>query len=481
MKPVSISLVTAVTSFVAALAAQQPPAQQPPAPPASQSEVRVVISGAGEGLPPKLAVPDFIALTNDADTAAAARTIGQVLWEDLNFEREFYLIGRDTYKTIPPPQSIDRVALDRWRELGADGVVVGSVQKSASGVVVQMKLLQTSSGQAAMSREYTGSSLANARLFAHTIADEIHMNQRNLRGVARTKLAFTSDRDGQRMKGPVGARDISNIYISDYDGFNQRRITVTKSLDITPAWSPDGRALAYTSYRRGFADIFISFLFEGRLENPAGGSDKVNNYLPAWSPDGLRLAFMSSRDGNPEIYVMNRDGSGLRRLTHHPNADVTPTWSPTGNQLAFTSDRSGQPQIYIINVDGTGMQRISGDVSYADRPTWSPPPLNEIAYTGRSSAAGYDIYIYDFSRGSSVRITDGVGSNESPAFSPTGRHLAFMSSRAGRYQIFTIARDGRDVRQITRAGENRYPNWSQPPEAPRQQRAQAADGPARSK
>ena len=455
MDLVYVAVFAACASLALAAGAQQ----QPPSPPAQQTEVRVVIESSGVGLPPRLAVPDFIPLSSDAETVAAARTIGEVLWEDLNFEREFYLIPRDTYRSIGQPASLDAVPLDRWRQLGADGVVVGSVQKTGKGVVVQMKLLQTTTGQAAMAKEYSGS-VANPRLFAHTIADEVHQNQRNLRGVARTKLAFTSDRDGERVKGPVGSRDISNVYISDYDGANQRRITVTKSLDITPAWAPDGRALAYTSYRRGFADIFVSYLYEGRLENPARGSDKINNYLPAWSPDGSKLAFMSSRDGNPEIYVMNRDGSGVRRLTHHQNADVTPTWSPSGTQLAFTSDRSGQPQIYIINADGTGMKRIS-DVSYADRPTWSPPPFNEIAYTGRSSAAGYDVFVYDFSRGSSVRITDGMGSNESPAFSPNGRHLAFMSSRgAGKYQVYTIARDGLDLRQMTRSGENRFPHWS---------------------
>jgi TolB protein len=455
MKLALAAVFAASASLVIVTGAQQ----QPPTPPPDQA-VRVVIEGAGAGLPPRIAVPDFIALSSDAETVEAAKTIGQVLWDDLNFEREFYLIPRDTYRSIPQPSSLAEVPLDRWRQLGADGVVVGSVQRTGKGIVVQMRMLHATTGQSAMSREYSGTT-SNPRLFAHTISDEIHQNQRNLRGVARTKLAFTSDRDGERIKGPVGSRDISNIYISDYDGANQRRVTVTKSLDITPAWAPDGRALAYTSYRRGFADIFVSYLYEGRLETPARGSETINNYLPAWSPDGTRLAFMSSRDGNPEIYVMNRDGSGLRRLTHHQNADVTPTWSPTGTQLAFTSDRSGQPQIYIVNVDGTGLQRISGDVSYADRPTWSPQPFNEIAYTGRSSAAGYDIFVYDFSRGSSVRITDGMGSNESPAFSPNGRHLAFMSSRgSGKYQIYTVARDGRDVRQVTRTGENRFPNWS---------------------
>ena len=81
---------------------------------------------------------------------------------------------------------------------------------------------------------------------------------------------------------------------------------------------------------------------------------------------------MSNRDGNPEIYVVNRDGSNLRRITNHPNADVTPTWSPTGTQLAFTSDRSGLPQVYIVNVDGTGLDRISTE-SRCDRATWSLP------------------------------------------------------------------------------------------------------------
>ena len=76
------------------------------------------------------------------------------------------------------------------------------------------------------------------------------------------------------------------------------------------------------------------------------------------------------------------------------------------------------------------------------------------------SGGGYDIRIYDVSKGSTMTVTDGIGSNESPAFSPTGRHLAYTSSRNGKYQIFTIRRDGTHRRQITTTGENRYPNWS---------------------
>lgn len=444
-----------------ALTAQTPQQQTPPASQQQPREVSVSISGP-PGLPPKIAVPDFLPLSNEPETAAAAKTIALVLWDDLNYEREFYLIPRDTYRSIPAPASVEQVPLDRWKELGADGLIVGTVRKTGTGMVVEVRLLQVSTGQMALGKQYSGSlnSLKDGgRIYAHTIADEIHQQQRALRGVARTRLAFSSDRDGTRIKGPVADRDISNIYMSDYDGANQMRLTVTRSLDITPVWAPDRNAIAYTSYRTGYQDIFVQSMTGGPLQKPARGTAENQNYLPAWSPDGTRLAFTSSRDGNPEIYVMSRDGSGVRRLTNSPSIDVTPTWSPTGNQIAFVSDRTGNPQIYVVNVDGTGLLRITTE-QHCDRPTWSPAPFNEIAYTSQAGG-GNQIRIFDFATRSTKTITDGIGSNESPAFSPNGRHIAFVSDRNGTEQIYTIDRDGQNLRQITRSGRNRYPNWSQ--------------------
>jgi TolB protein len=458
-----ITMLAAAVGATAILGAQgppQPPPAQPPARP--QTEVEIRISGTGIGLQARIAVPDFIPLTNDPQTAAAAKTIGQVLWDDLDFEREFYMIGRDTYRTIPQGTSLEDVPLDRWKELGADGLVVGTVQKTAAGVEVQYRLVEVNSGRSAIARRYSGSprsvGVNESRQYAHTIADEIHKQQRALEGVARTKLAFSSNRDGERMAGPVAPRDISNIYMVDYDGANPRRLTATRSLDIAPAWAPDRSAIAYMSYRTGYADILIHFMNGTKYITPAKGGPAVQNYLPAWSPDGTKIAFMSSRDGDPEIYVMNRDGGGVRRLTNHPANDVTPTWSPTGTQIAFTSNRSGNPQIWVVNADGTGLRQITRE-AHCDRPTWSPAPFNEIAYASRSGA-GNVIKVFDFEKGESRAITDDIGNNESPSFAPNGRHLAFVSSRAGKDQIFTIARDGNGLRQVTREGTNKFPNWS---------------------
>jgi TolB protein len=452
------STLLACAAAIALVAQQQPPPPTGQEQPRQPTELQLEITGA-PGVPPKYAVPDFLAISSDRETQEAARTIADVLFKDLEFEREFYLIPRDTYRTIPAPPSIDTPPLDRWLEIGADAVVLGSVQRAANGgLQVRFKLFNARTRQAVLAREYSGTA-ANPRQYAHTIADEIHQQQRALRGVARTKLTFSSDRDGERLTGPIENRAIQEIYIADYDGANQRRVTVNRTLNITPVWSPDGRSIAYTSYRRGFPDVFVSFIYQGRLERPANGTDRIHNFLPAWSPDGTRLAFTSNRDGNSEIYVANADGSGLRRITNHPGIDSTPTWAPTGQQLAFTSDRSGSPAIYIVGVDGVGLRRVTSE-SYCDRATWSVAPFNEIAYTCRSGG-GYDIKVYDVASGTSKQITFGEGSNESPAFAPNGRHLAFTSTRNGKTQIFTIARDGRDLRQITNSGNNRFPSWSQ--------------------
>jgi TolB protein len=444
------------------LLAQAP--QTPPPQPQQTDQVRITLTGGGAQ--PKFAIAGFIPLSSDAETVAAAKIIGEVLYDDIDYEREYYMIGKDAIATIPKPASIDQVPLERWKELNADGLIVGTIQKTAAGVTVQVKLIQVATGKTAFGKSYNGS-IANPRQYAHTISDEIYQSQLQLRGVARTKIAFSSDRHRELLKSGVANRDTKEIYFADYDGANARRVTNTQTLNVAPMWSPDGQAIAYMTWQRAsapgsfgsFTDVVVSHIYKGIREMPAHGSPEKQNSLPAWSPDGSKLAFTLSQGGNQEIYVMNKDGSGLRRMTNHPEIDTSPTWSPTGNQIAWTSGRTGNPNVFIMNADGTSQRQLTHE-AWADRPTWSREPFNEIAYAVRNGP-GFDIKVYSFATGDGKRITDGIGSNESPAFSPNGRHIAFMSTRNGKAQIFTVDRDGQHLRQITREGNNTYPNWSQ--------------------
>ena len=449
-------ILAAGASAVTMLAAQAPPGAQEPATQQPEQVIRTTIRGE-PGAPPHYAVPDFIALTTDKETVEAARQIAQVLWDDLSFEREFDMIPRDTYRTIETLPTTDTIAFDRWRELGADGVIKGSVRRTGNTFQVEMRLFNVRAREVALGRVYDNVSLRNPRAAAHTISDEIHQTQANLRGVARTKLTYISDRDNERVVDTVESRTVKEVYVSDYDGSNQTRVTVNRRLNLSPTWSPDGRSIAYQSYVLIQPQIIVSNVYQGTRETLT--DEKSGAYLPAFSPDGTRIAFTSMRDGNSEIYVMNRNGSGVRRLTNHTAGDSTPRWSPSGTQIVFTSDRSGSAQIWVMDADGLNVRRITLNESWADGATWSPAPFNEIAYAGRSGP-GFDIKIYDVATGQTRTLTDGAGTNESPAFSPNGRHIAFISSRLGKFQIFTIARDGRGLRQITRAGNNTYPNWS---------------------
>ena len=319
-----------------------------------------------------------------------------------------------------------------------------------------MRLYNVRARQSLYGREYTGAA-ANPRVYAHTMADDLHQSQMNLRGVARTKLAFVSDRNREPVAATVEKRDVKEIYIADYDGANQRRITINRNLNINPNWSPDGRSIAYTSYRirtSRYPDLEHLRRHDGESDQ-RGGTELPANVLTRRHADRVPVhARRQQRDLRDEPRWVGRaavdEQSGHRRV-----ADVVA--DRNADRVYLRTDRHA--------ADLHHQRRWLGDVrrsseSYADRATWSPAPFNEIAFTARTGP-GFDIKILNIASGETRQITFGEGTNESPVWAPNGRHLAFMSTRQGRSQIFTVDRDGRNLRQVTRDGNNTTPHWSQ--------------------
>lgn len=429
--------------------------------PLGQNDVTITLSN--PAYHPRLAVPDFLVADDDkAELGGAATAIADVLWNDLDFEREFYLIGRKVSARVPLAPA-DALPADRWTALGADAVIVGTLVRTGNDMAVEIRAISVKgddAGHQFFGVRYSHCKPDDVRPCAHQIADDFHKQVRGLDGVARTKLAFVSDRDGGRLAGRPGRVASKEIYWSDYDGANQTRFTSNGSINMSPAWSPDNRHLAYVSWMNGPPDIFVADLHkpERKPDRPGDGNVSVQDWSPAWSPDGKHIAFASTRSGNLDVWVADADGDHTMNLTNNPASDGAPTWSPDGTQIAFTSDRGGENELYIMSASGTGLTKLVAQ--QVDRPAWSS--LGFIAFTV-GTGPGHDIAIWDFNNPGVKVLTDGVGTNEDPAIAPNGRHIAFDTTRWGRHQIAIIDRAGGGLRQITTTGNNQFPSWGPMP------------------
>jgi TolB protein len=392
------------------------------------------------GLVPRIAILPIAAPAGPPDLGAVAKMLTDVLRADLAFEEAF--------DVLDPSDAGSPVAAS------ADGTLSGTVRQDGDTLCLEIRLVDALSGQMAFGRELEGGA-KNPRMLAHVAANEVLRDQAGIQGLAHSRVAFVSDRLGSYREPTGASRRVKEIFAIDYDGANEQRVTTDGDLDMTPSWSSDRASIAYTSFRRGFQDLFVTRLDDRRQWAPAGG--RGQNRLPAWSPDSSRLAFSSNRDGGEDIYVMNGDGSDVRRLTTHWAIDTSPAWSPTGRQIAFTSDRSGSPQIWVMDADGGNVRQLTKE-RYCDRPSWSPGPDNEIAYVSRTRT-GFDIKVIDPGTGATRQLTFGP-QNESPSFSPNGRHIAFASARTGTEQIWLMTRTGAGLRQLTHSGNNSMPAWS---------------------
>ncbi len=323
--------------------------------------------------------------------------------------------------------------------------VSGSFNYDKNRISIQPHLIDNASGRTIIKLDYTNSP-GNTRYLIHKIADDIVYSLTGEKGIARSKIAFVSEKSN-------GPKEIS---VMDYDGHNRTTLTSDKSINLSPAWSPDGTQICYTSYKTGNPDLFVSNLRTNsqiRLSNLKG-----LNSAPAWSPDGSKIALTLSKDGNAEIYIFEVEKKKMRRLTYNRAIDSSPSWSPSNREIAFTSDRSGSPQIYVMDSDGVNVRRLTFEGGYNDSPSWSPRG-DKIAFVSRTQS-GFDIYTIDATGENKMRLTDSSGSNEDPSWSPNGFSLIFSSTRSGNKRLYSMFWDGSDQKNLTSGGTNYSPAWS---------------------
>lgn len=407
----------------------------------SQQEVVMSIK---EGMPViPVAIPKFVTHGSSVEVQTAAETLHQVISADLNNSRVFSPLPRSYYDYIQPLNP-DKILFKDWESIQAKLLLVGEVSQGKDrNIVFEGKIYDVKSERFIIGRRYQ-TEKPLLRLAAHKMSN-LFMEIYGEPQIFTTKIVFVSNRD-----------DNDELYMMDYDGHNQTRLTFNNIKDYMPAWSADGLKIAYTAYRQEKAGLYILDLYEGSRKLVF---DQGTSFGSSFSPDGKKLAFCSTEDeSNSEIYVTKNDGTNLKRLTFNKAIDTAPSWSPTNREIAFTSDRGGSPQIYIMDAEGSNVRRCSFGGTYHDGPAWSPTG-NRIVYVSRVEAV-FDLYVLNLRTNQIIKLTEGYSRNESPCWSPDGRHILFSSNRTGSIQLYSIDYDGANLRRLTSKGENKLPDWA---------------------
>jgi TolB protein len=424
--------------LVAPLAAQPP---ESGAPPESDAQTLVLERGASQV---RLAFPSVEIEGVAGDDLEAAREIEQTLRDDLEQDFLFNVQG-PTELSVLTLSGVRDQDFEQYRSLGNEVVLLATLRKEDDKIVLDGWTYDLPSRQSVLGKRFRGSR-GQARLVAHYMADALHYQFSARPSIFLTTIAFQSNRSG-----------FQELYLMDYDGHNQRRISGHKSTSGYSDWSPGGDAIAYMSYFSGTPGIYYVDLASGNkvpvyVEPPLSLS-------PSFAPDGRRIAFAHSRGANTDIYVCERDCRNPRAVTSSGAIDTNPSWSPDGRQLAFTSGRSGQPQIYVMDADGANVRRISFEGDYNDGATWRPDGTH-LAYASRADRRRFQIALTSLVDLTTRLLSSGPDSYEEPSFSPDGQKIVFTVKRGVESQIFTMNAEGGNWRQLTHEGSNTGGDWS---------------------
>ncbi len=324
-------------------------------------------------------------------------------------------------------------------------VLRGSARTTARSFVVQVEAVDTRTGRAVYRQRFREDA-PEARRVALRVVDGVTEAIHGVPGVASTRIAFIGSVDGRQDLYTIGA-----------DGQDMMQLTSDGVPSFRPTWHPKENVLFYTSFVRGFPDVY-------RVDLDAGRRSVVSreagiNAGASVSPDGRRLALILSRDGNPEVYIREKRDGTLTRITRTPHhAEASPVWSPDGRQLAFVSDMQGGPHVFVVSSDGGRPQRISRGGSQNVTPDWGPD--GRLIYSSRRRGR-FQLVVYDPRTGAETVITDAPVDHENPSWARDGRHVVY-ARRDGRISALYIldTRTNGQIRLTTRPGDWYFPTWS---------------------
>ncbi|HEY7480659.1 MAG TPA: hypothetical protein VH680_09135 [Gemmatimonadales bacterium] len=379
---------------------------------------------------------------------AGLDSIRAIVRRDLDYTDRFEMVGGDFASSDPGGTTTGQsgpVSYGIYKAMGAQlGVELAPASGGVSARLHDIGLQKVRNQQTFPLPPETD---PGYRLELHRVADEIARWASGTPGLAATRFLFVTN---------------GRVYRIDSDGQAAVPLTPEGMTALSPVWSPDAQRIAYTRLEGGRGGVILQSLANGATQ-VAPGAQSALNITPAFAPDGRTLAFAHSDETGTDIFTSNfADRCCAQRLTVGRYADnLSPTFSPDGRRIAFVSSRSGPPQIYVMAADGTDQELLApfdyGATGASNAPEWSPDGAKVVFH--RDVSRSPQIFLVDVAGRRVTQLTSS-GRNEDPTWAPDGRHIAFISDRSGRRQIWIIDTETGRVRQLQTPGAARLPSWS---------------------
>ncbi|MFI4970379.1 MAG: Tol-Pal system beta propeller repeat protein TolB [Lysobacterales bacterium] len=372
---------------------------------------------------------------------------GEIVRADLARSGQFRALPKADVVEFPTRQ--DEVKFATWRLLKQDYLVVGRMADVGGGALrVDYELFDVARQQRIADGAISGQR-SGLRDVAHQIADIVYEKILGVRGAFWTRIAYIT------ATGSAPNYQYA-LMVADSDGYNPQVVVRSREALLSPAWSPDGRRLAYVSFESGNSAVYVQDLGTGARQ--VVSSSRGINSAPAFSPDGNRLAISLSKGGNPDIYVMDLASRQTTQVTRHFAIDTEPRWAPDGQSLYFTSDRSGKPQIYQVPPSGGEPTRVTFSGQYNASPSVVDAKGIKLAMV-QGNGNTYRIAVLDRATSQSNLVSPG-SQDEAPSFAPNGSMLLYAASEGPRGVLYAVSADGRVRQRLGLAGGDvREPAW----------------------
>jgi len=420
------------------------------APTAQAQSVRIRVAGSAD-VP--LAAPKVALMTGTGQ--GEADQIWDALWTDLNMSGYFKMLDPKGYVEKGKGVEPGAFSFEAWRLIDTTvlvktrmfGLGHAACDREGKRICVDLFVYNADTGDELSSKQYRGVPKA-ARQLGHAMANHVIEVTTGTEGWFGTRLTAVGSQTGNK-----------EIYVMDSDGRNVLAVTRNGAINLSPAFSPSGREIAWTSYKKANPDLYVKDLYTGQTRTLS--NVKGVNTSPAFSPDGKLVAMSRSVGGESDIFLLDaRSGAVIRQLTRGGGIDVSPAFTPDGGSIVFASERGGGAQVYKVPVQGGSATRLTFTGDFNIDPSLSPDG-KRFAFVGRSEG-GFDVYVADLSGRNVVRLTQGQGDNEDPTWTPDSRYVMFSSTRTGRSELWLSTADGRHQTQVTQGGGWTQPSWTSP-------------------